>query len=104
MAPLAVSGLARAQATGDWLHISTPSFSLYGHVSEKTLIQMAKDLESFAGLLRSLHDVDATTDERPLPIYIVPRQTDLKRVQPSITNVAGFYSAAIGDIFAIISL
>ncbi|MBO9544920.1 hypothetical protein [Caulobacter sp.] len=104
VAPLAVSGLARAQAASDWLHTSTPSFSLYGWTSEKTLVQMAKDLESFAGLLRSLHSVDASAGERPLPIYIVPRQTDLKRVQPGITNVAGFYNASVGDIFAIISL
>nr|WP_295108023.1 hypothetical protein [uncultured Caulobacter sp.] len=104
VAPLAASGLARAQATSAWLHTSTPSFSLYGHVGERTLVQMAKDLEDFAGLLRSLHGVDASAGERPLPIYIVPRQTDLKRVRPGITNVSGFYSASVGDIFAIISL
>lgn len=104
LAPLAVSGLARAQAASDWLHTRTPSFSLYGRVGEKTLLQMAKDIEDFAGLLRSLHTVDAQADERPLPIYIVPRQSDLKRVRPDIVNVSGFYNASIGDIFAIISL
>jgi hypothetical protein len=104
LAPLVVPGGARAQETGHWLHASTPSFSLYGRVSEKTLVEMARDLEDFVGLLRSLHGVDASPDERPLPIYIVPRQIDLKRVQPGVTHVSGFYSASVGDIFAVLSL
>ncbi|WP_454717321.1 tetratricopeptide repeat protein [Caulobacter segnis] len=105
VAPLAVSGLARAQEASDWLHTSTPSFSLYGRVGEKTLVNMAEDLEAFASLLRSLHGVDAQAEERPLPIYLVPRQPDLKRVQPSLTaNIAGFYNASVGDIFAVLAL
>lgn len=105
LAPLAATGVARAQSTGDWLHTRTPSFSLYGRVSEKTLVQMARDLEDFAGLLRSLHGLDARTDERPLPIYLMSRQFDLRRVRPGLqANVWGFYSASIGDVFAALSV
>lgn len=105
LTPLALAGVAEAQTTGDWLHTSTPSFSLYGRVGEKTLVQMAQDLEAFAGLLRSLHGVDAQAEARPLPIYLVPRQTELRRVRPGlVVNVAGFYSASVGDVFAVTSL
>jgi tetratricopeptide (TPR) repeat protein len=107
LAPLVLSGPARAeaQATGDWLHTQTPSFALYGRIGEKALVELARDLEDFAGLLRALHGVDDQADVRPLPIYVTPRQIDLRRVQPDLkANVSGFYNASIGDIFAIITV
>lgn len=104
-APLAFSTGARAQATGDWLHTSTPSFSLSGRVGQKALVEMADDLEDFAGLLRALHGLDGPGDERPLPIYLTSRQSDLKRVRPETPDyVGGFYSASVGDVFAVLTL
>lgn len=104
VAPLAVSaGHALAFGGGDWLHTETRSFSLYGRVSERTLTQMARDLEDFDGLLRALHGVSAQP-ARPLPIYLVPRDTDLRRVVPSAKNISGFYSASVGDVFALMSV
>lgn len=103
--PVAATGVARAQGSGDWLHTSTPSFSLYGRVGEKTLIQMGRDLEDFAGLMRGLHGVDAGAEARRLPIYLLPRQAELRRVRPSLpANIVGFYSASIGDVFAMMSV
>ena len=105
LAPLAIAGVTRAQATSDWLHVQTPSFSLYGRVGEKTLVEMARDLEAFAGLLRSLHGVDAQAEVRPLPIYLLPRQAELRRVRPGLeVRVVGFYNASIGDVFAMMSI
>lgn len=100
VAPPSLAGVAGAQAGGDWLHIQTPAFSLYGRVGEKTLVQMAHDLEDFAALLRTLHGIDSQAEERPLPIYLMSRLSDLRRIRPGVTNVSGFYTAAIGDVFA----
>lgn len=104
-APLmAMAGGALAQES-DWLHTQTPAFSLYGRVGEKALVQMAKDLEAFDGLLRSLHGVDARPSGKPLPIYLVPRRFDLQRVKPGLASgVGGFYTASIGEIFAVMSV
>lgn len=102
-APLTMAGVAWAEATGDWLHTETPAFSLYGRVGEKTLVQMAHDLEDFDGLLRALHGVDGGPTGRPLPIYLTPSELDLRRVRPGLTNVNGFYSASVGDVFAVMS-
>lgn len=105
MAPLALSSPVRAQAAGGWLHTSTPSFSLYGRVGQKALIEMANDLEDFAGLLRALHGLSDPGDERPLPIYLTSRQSDLKRIRPEVADyVGGFYSASVGDVFAVLTL
>ena len=105
MAPLALSSPVRAQAAGGWLHTSTPSFSLYGRVGQKALMEMANDLEDFAGLLRALHGLSDPGDERPLPIYLTSRKSDLKRVRPEVADyVGGFYSASVGDVFAVLTL
>ncbi|WP_143755020.1 hypothetical protein [Caulobacter sp. BP25] len=105
VAPFAVSvGRAAPLEGGAWLHTQTRSFSLYGRIGERTLTQMARDLEDFDGLLRMLHGVDAQT-ARPLPIYFVPRDTDLRRVRPSLSkDISGLYSASIGDVFAVMSV
>lgn len=105
LAPMTMAGAARARSAGDWLYVQTPAFSLYGSVGEKTLAQAARDLQDFDGLLRALHGVDAGASERPLPIYLTPRQFDLRRVRPGLApNVRGFYSASVGDVFAVMSI
>lgn len=105
VAPLIGAGAARAAGDGDWLRSETPSFVLYGNVGEKTLQDFARDLEDFDGLLRTLHGAIERSDGRPLPIYLVRRRTDQLRVKPDLDDkVNGFYSASIGDVFAIMSL
>jgi len=104
-APLAIAPGARAQAGGDWLRTETPAFSLYGWVGEKALVQMARDLQDFDGLLRVLHGIDTGTAGRPLPIYLTPRQFDLRRLRPGLAlNVLGFYNASVGDVFAAMTI
>lgn len=105
VAPVMVSAdRAAALGGGDWLHTQTPSFSLYGRVSERALTQMARDLEDFDGLLRALHGIDARP-AKPLPIYLVPRDIDLRRVRPTLLkDTSGLYSASVGDVFAAMSV
>jgi hypothetical protein len=102
-APLAMAAPAQARASGEWLHTQTPAFSFYGRVGEKALRQMARELEDFDGLLRTLHSVDGQGRGRPLPIYLVPRLFDLQKVVPGL-KAGGFYSATVGDIFAVVTL
>jgi hypothetical protein len=105
VAPLAGTGIARAGAGGDWVRTETPNFVLYGNVGEKTVGDFARDLEDFDGLLRLLHGVMERSDGRPLPIYLVGRRSDLSRVQPDLDQaVNGYYSASIGDVFAVMSM
>jgi len=104
-APLLLrAGRAVALGSAAWLHTETRSFSLYGRVSERVLTQMARDLEDFDGLLRELHGVDAR-QARPLPIYLVPRDIDLRKVRPTLSkDISGLYSASVGDVFAVMSV
>ncbi|WP_156398377.1 hypothetical protein [Caulobacter sp. Root1455] len=105
VAPLVGSGVARARDGGDWARTETPGFVLYGKVGENTLRDFARDLEDFDGLLRTLHGAMERSDGRPLPIYLVPRRFDELRVKPDLDEkVNGFYSASIGDVFALMSL
>lgn len=102
---LATAGGVGAEAAGDWLQTQTAGFALHGRVSEKTLRNFARDLEDFDGLLRALHGVTERPDGRPLSIYLVPREFDLRRVKPDLEQgVVGFYSATIGDVFAVMSI
>lgn len=103
VSPLTVTGREQARATGAWLHTQTPAFSLYGRVNAKTLVEMARDLEDFDGLLRALHSVDTRLSGKPLPIYVVPRLFDLQKVIPGL-KAGGFYSASVGDVFAVTTL
>jgi hypothetical protein len=104
LTPVTITSAAGG-AKSDWLHTRTPAFSLYGRVSEKTLVQMAQDLQDFDGLLRILHGVDAQPNGKPLPIYLVPRRFDLQRVKPGLASgVGGFYTSSIGEIFAVMSV
>jgi tetratricopeptide (TPR) repeat protein len=105
VAPLIGPGVAMARAGGDWVRTETPGFVLYGDVGENTLRGFARDLEDFDGLLRTLHGALERSDGRPLPIYLVPRRSDLRRVKPDLDQaIGGFYSASIGDTFAVMSI
>jgi len=109
VAPLLASGVATgaaaAGAGGDWVRTETPNFVLYGDASENTVRDFARELEDFDGLLRALHGVMERSDGRPLPIYLTPHRSDLLRVKPDLDKkVAGYYSASIGDTFAILNL
>jgi tetratricopeptide (TPR) repeat protein len=105
VAPLIGARVARARESGDWVRTETPGFVLYGKVGEKALRDFARDLEDFDGLLRTLHGVMERSEGRPLPIYLVPRRFDLLQVRPELDDkVGGFYSASIGDVFAIMSV
>jgi tetratricopeptide (TPR) repeat protein len=106
VAPLMVGpGVARARAGGDWVRTETPGFVLYGDVGENTLRDFARDLEDFDNLLRTLHGAMERSEGRPLPIYLVPRRSDLRRVKPDLDQaIGGFYSASIGDTFAVMSI
>ena len=104
-APLMAGGLARAAEGGDWLRVRTAGFVLYGDVSDRTLRDFARDLQDFDGLLRALHGVVDQSDSPPLSIYLVPRRSDLRRVMPGLDEqVGGFYSASVGDVFAVMSV
>ncbi len=99
--PLTVTATARGREA--WLHTQTPAFSLYGRVGEKALLQTARELQDFDGLLRTVHNVDGQMAGKPLPIYLVPRLFDLQKVTPGL-KAGGFYSASVGDVFAVVTL
>lgn len=100
--PLIWAGPSAAQSRGTWLYAETPSFSLHGRTDEKTLVRIAREVESFDGLLRTLHKVEP--GGRSLPLYIVSNDADLRRVRPDGPPVSGFYTAGVGDIFAVLSV
>lgn len=101
--PLTVQSAGRPRGGGQWLHTQTPAFSLYGRVGEKALVEMARELEDFDGLLRTLHSVEGKVAGKPLPIYLVPRLFDLQKVMPGL-KADGFYTAGVGEIFAVATL
>lgn len=95
---------AWAQPGGSWLRVTTPSFDIRGRVDAKTLLRLAREVEDFDRLLRSLHDVSGQAPARPLALYITPSESDVRRVRPNGPRVTGFYSASVGDVFAILSI
>ncbi|ACL94587.1 hypothetical protein [Caulobacter vibrioides] len=101
---LAFAGPAWAQSGGSWLHVTTPSFDIHGRVDAKTLLRLAREVEDFDGLLRTLHDVNDHAPARPLSLYISPNDADMRRVRPDGPRVTGFYSAGVGEVFAVLSV
>lgn len=95
---------AWAQPSGSWLRVTTPSFDIRGRVDAKTLLRLAREVEDFDRLLRSLHDVSGQAPARPLPLYITPSESDVRRVRPNGPRVSGFYSAGVGEVFALLSI
>ena len=104
-APLVgLAGPAAAQRGGTWLRLTTSAFDLYGRVDAKTLMRLAREVEDFDQLLRTLHDVRARATARTLPLYILPNEADVRRVRPHGPRVTGFYSAGVGEVFAVLSI
>ena len=44
------------------------------------------------------------TPSRLLPLYITPSESDVRRVRPNGPRVTGFYSAGVGEVFALLSI
>jgi tetratricopeptide (TPR) repeat protein len=102
---LSGAGPAMARAGGDWLRTETPNFVLYGEASENLVRDFARQLEDFDGLLRALHGTLERSDGRPLPIFLVTHRSAELKVKPDLDEkVNGFYSASIGDTFAMMNL
>ncbi|MCA0355869.1 MAG: hypothetical protein LCH78_03060 [Proteobacteria bacterium] len=102
-APVALGLPSTALAASPWLKAESRSFALFGNEGEKTLREMARDLEDFDGLLRTLHGMGDAPPARRLPIYLAPSRADFKRVRPGDQNISGFFSAGVGEVFAVLT-
>ncbi len=101
---LAGAQSSSAQPGGSWLRVTTPSFDIHGRVDAKTLLRLACEVEDFDQLLRTLHDVSGQAPARPLSLYITPSGSDVRRMRPNGPRVTGFYSAGVGEVFALLSI
>ncbi len=90
-------------ARADWLKAETPNFIIYSEGGERPLREYAMKLEVFDRFLRMRFGVPIDRPVgRKLPIYLVRRSADLRKVAPGISgSVAGFYYPGEEDIFAV---
>lgn len=90
-------------ARADWLRAETPNFIIYSEGGERPLREYAMKLEVFDRFLRMRFGVPIDRPVgRKLPIYLVRRSADLRKVAPGISgSVAGFYYPGEEDIFAV---
>ncbi|MFN3230480.1 MAG: hypothetical protein ACK41P_11580, partial [Asticcacaulis sp.] len=78
--------------TPDWISVETPHFRVTGRTSETRLTQLALSLEQFRTTL--LADIRPTlhSPEPRFELILVPRESDLLRLRPSLDPAAtGFY-------------
>ena len=103
--PLLLGGqAAAAERRSTWLRVTTPSFDIHGRVDATTLLRLAREVEDFDQLLRTLHDVSGQAPARPLSLYITPSGLDVRRIRPNGPRLTGFYSAGVGEVFALLSI
>ena len=90
-APVALGLPSTALAESRWLKAESRSFALFGNEGEKTLREMARDLEDFDGLLRPLHGMGDAPPVRRLP----PRSWLIfSSVRASLALSISFFSAS----------
>ncbi|HEY0052370.1 MAG TPA: hypothetical protein VGB49_03055 [Caulobacteraceae bacterium] len=95
----AVPGAAWAQAR--WLRAESEHLIVYSDGDERVLRDYIIELETFDALLRGFHGVSSPTPPRKLPIYLVRHGDALRRVAPTATRIAGFYSASTDNMFGV---
>lgn len=89
-----------ADPPGRWLRAESDHFVVYSDRTEIQLRQYVAMLEDFDGILRLLHQRTGAETPRKLPVYMVANTFQLRRVYPGASeNIAGIYSASLGDIF-----
>ncbi|TMJ19147.1 MAG: tetratricopeptide repeat protein [Alphaproteobacteria bacterium] len=92
--------LALAPARAEWRRAESPSFVLYGNMSESQLRERSLLLEDFDRLLRRL-----ASSDRPAPklhVYFVDGIADLRMVREVPMSTAGYYMASDDGIAAIV--
>ena len=102
---IAAAALAagEASAADRWIKATSPNFVIYTDVNEAGARRLADQLEAFDQLLRLRHGVPVTEPvRRKLPIYLLRRKGDLRRISPGISaNVEGFYTSSSDDTYAV---
>ncbi|MDB5454849.1 MAG: hypothetical protein JWP92_434 [Caulobacter sp.] len=86
-----------------WLRAESAHFIVHTSSDERTLRDYVSDLEDFDDLLRRVHGqpLDAPPG-RKLDLYLVSGPGEMNLVRPGAPpGLRGFYSAGLGDIFAI---
>ncbi len=98
-----ILALAASPAEAKWIRAESPRFIVYSDGDEQVLRTYVADLEIFDDLLRFRHGMPTGgLPPRKLEIYLVANSPSLRRVSPGMGDgIAGFYSASMGDIFAV---
>lgn len=99
----ALAFTAPAAHAADWVRAESPNFILYSDVSTPSAKRYLETLEVFDAVLRARHGMKADKPaRRKLPIYLLRRDEDLKRISPGIrSTVAGYYSSHLEDTYAV---
>ena len=95
--------LLPSAARAEWLQVTSPNFILYTDTAPASAKRYAETLEMFDAVLRDRHGLPVGTPaRRKLPIYLLRRDDDMRRISPGISStIAGFYMSELEDTFAV---
>lgn len=103
LAAVAIFGAAPARA--EWVRGESPHFIVYGDVSEGQMRDFVRKVERFDTVLRLYWPIANTRESGKLEIFLAHGVDDLRKVSPSLgSGVAGFYTADVDRVFAIVDL
>lgn len=88
-------------AEAKWLKAETDRFIVYGEGREQQIRDLAVRLSVFDAVLRKTNPPTTRSSPRKLEVYLVNGSPELRRIAPSLVNIAGFYSAGSGGVFAV---
>ena len=92
-----------AWAQGRWLRAESANFVIYTNEKEADARRFSAQLETFDQTLRLLNRVPLDEPvRRKLPIYLLARDADMRRIRPGIpAGVRGFYTSHLDDTYAV---
>lgn len=85
-----------------WIRAESPNFVIYTDTSADAAQAYARTLEQFDAVLRMQHGMEAEPARRKLPVYLLRRKGDLRRIAPNLNpDIAGFYRSHMEDTYAV---
>ena len=96
-----VLGPATPAPAARWIEVQTQNFRFLSAQSEADTLQLAREFETFRGLILAVTNASTSAHERPVEVYLFKTVGDFSRYRPSPTAGGYFDATQRGSLMAL---